>query len=62
MVIKIEIDDETHSALMREAVRHRRPTDWHALVLVRQGLGLPFPYPSESLAVEEKEPAGVAER
>jgi hypothetical protein len=42
--LKIEFDEETYHALMGDALRHLRPTDWHARALVRQALGLPFPY------------------
>jgi hypothetical protein len=45
--LKIEFDDETYYALMNDAVRHLRPADWHAKAIVRQALGLAFPYPAE---------------
>jgi hypothetical protein len=46
--LKIQLDDETYTALMNDATRHRRPTNWHAEAIIRQALGLPFPYPPET--------------
>jgi hypothetical protein len=46
--IKLGLDDETFTALLEDARRHLRPTDWHAKAILRQALGLPFPYPPES--------------
>jgi len=43
--ITICLDDEMHSALMNDASRHLRPTIYHTKVLLRQALGLTFPYP-----------------
>jgi plasmid stability protein len=43
--LKVGLDDETYSALIAEAARHLRPADWHAKAILRQALGLPFPYP-----------------
>lgn len=45
--IKLKLDQETLDALERRAWSERRPTDWQAEVILRQSLGLPFPYPSE---------------
>ena len=50
--LKIGLDDETYTALMDDATRHLRPTDWHAKAILRQALGLPFPYP-DGKSVEE---------
>jgi hypothetical protein len=44
--IRIDLDEETYSALMQRAHEERRPLQWEAEVLIRQALGLPFPYPS----------------
>jgi hypothetical protein len=46
--IKLGLDDETFTALLEDARRHLRPTDWHAKAILRQALGLPFPYPQET--------------
>jgi hypothetical protein len=46
--IKLGLDDETFTALLEDARRHLRPTDWHAKAILRQALGLPFPYPPET--------------
>jgi len=43
--LKIRLDDETYTALMSDAAHHLRPADWHAEAMLRQALGLPFPYP-----------------
>jgi hypothetical protein len=45
--IKLWLNDETFTALLEDARRHLRPTDWHAKAILRQALGLPFPYPVE---------------
>jgi hypothetical protein len=41
--IKISLDQETYGCLSEAAVRELRPIPWHALVLLRGALGLPFP-------------------
>ena len=46
--LKIGLDEETYTALMREASRHLRPADWHAKALLRAALGLEFPYPKKA--------------
>jgi hypothetical protein len=43
--ITICLDNEMHAALMMDASRHLRPTIFHAKALLREKLGLPFPYP-----------------
>jgi plasmid stability protein len=43
--LRVSLDDETYSALMVEASRHVRPLHWHIKVMLRQALGLEFPYP-----------------
>jgi plasmid stability protein len=44
--LRIALDAETYSALMQEAARHLRPADWHVKAILRQALGLEFPYPA----------------
>jgi hypothetical protein len=46
--LKIALDREMYAALMSEAARHLRPADWHAKAILRQALGLPFPYPADN--------------
>jgi hypothetical protein len=41
--IKVPLDRETHNRLIAMAVASRRPLHWHASVLLRQAVGLPFP-------------------
>lgn len=43
--IRLDLDQETLSALMDRALRERRTPVWQAEVMLRQALGLPFPYP-----------------
>ena len=43
--IRIDLDQETYSALMHKADEERRPLQWQAEVLLRRALGLQFPYP-----------------
>jgi hypothetical protein len=44
--IRIDIDEETYSALIHKADEELRPLQSEATVLLRRALGLPFPYPS----------------
>jgi hypothetical protein len=43
--IRIELDEETYRALMHKSDEECRPLAMQAGVLIRQSLGLPFPYP-----------------
>jgi hypothetical protein len=43
--IRIDLDDETYSALMHRAGEELRGLQDQAVVLIRKGLGLQFPYP-----------------
>ena len=52
--IRLNLDDETYERLTESAVSNRRPLDWHAEVLLRQALGLPFPYPMDRDTGERK--------
>ncbi len=45
MRLKVELDRDTTTKLMEYAAAERRPVPWQAEVLLRQALGLPFPYP-----------------
>jgi hypothetical protein len=44
--IRIDIDEETYSALMHKAGEELRPLQLEAAVILWRALGLPFPYPS----------------
>lgn len=43
--LHLELDLETFVALTDRALRERRPVVWQAEVILREALGLPFPYP-----------------
>jgi hypothetical protein len=43
--IRIHLDEETYSVLMHRAEEDLRDLGDQAVVLIRKGLGLPFPYP-----------------
>ncbi len=42
--LKLDIDQETYTRLVDQAVSERRPIDWQAEVTLRRAVGLPFPY------------------
>jgi hypothetical protein len=42
--LKLDLDQETFERLVEVALQERRPVVWQAEVLLRQALGLPFPY------------------
>jgi hypothetical protein len=52
--IRIDLDEETYSALMHKADEERRPLQWQAEVLIRKALNLPFPYPSNIDVIPDK--------
>jgi plasmid stability protein len=59
--LKIGLDEETYTALMDDAARHLRPTDWHVKAILRQALGLPFPYPADDNTPRtQRSPHGIA--
>ena len=43
--LRLDLDQETFVALTDRALRERRPVDWQAEVMLREALGLAFPYP-----------------
>jgi hypothetical protein len=43
--LRLDLDQETFLALAERAMRERRTPVWQAEVLLRQALGLVFPYP-----------------
>jgi hypothetical protein len=58
--LKIQLDTETYTALIEDAGRHLRPADWHAQAILRQALGLPFPYPADMNAPTAKAAAELS--
>lgn len=54
--IKLDLDTETLERLIERAVQERRPIVWQAEVLLRQALGLPFPYANRVAAMPYKRP------
>jgi hypothetical protein len=53
MKLRLDLDGETFDRLMEVAAQERRPLDWQAEVLLRQALGLPFPYPDVEELVQK---------
>ena len=53
MRIQLELDKNTSIKLVERSVTERRPVPWQAEILLRQALGLPFPY-SDSEASERE--------
>ena len=47
--LRVELDQETFEALASQALAQRRPVILQVEVILRQGLGLPFPYPPAAL-------------
>ena len=45
--LRLDLDKETFETLAEQAYSERRPVPLQAEVILRQGLGLPFPYPSK---------------
>ena len=43
--LRLDLDRETYEALASEALAQRRSVILQAEVILRQALGLPFPYP-----------------
>ena len=43
--LRLDLDRETFEALASQALAQRRPVVLQAEVILRQTLGLPFPYP-----------------
>ncbi len=46
--LRLDLDRETFDALTAQAFAERRPVVFQAEVVLRQALGLPFPYPPVS--------------
>ena len=50
--LRLDLDRETYEALASQALAQRRPVILQAEVILRQTLGLPFPYPTTAPARE----------
>ncbi len=50
--LRLDLDRETFEALAAQALSERRSAAFQAEVLLRQALGLPFPYPPLSFEAE----------
>ena len=46
MWLKVDLDKETFHQLQAKSLRELRALDKEAVALLRQALGLPFPYPA----------------
>lgn len=46
--IKLDLDSETYQHLLDAALAERRPVHWQAEIMLRQALGLSFPYELEN--------------
>ena len=55
--LRLDLDRETYEALASQALAQRRPMVFQAEVILRQTLGLPFPYPQASSSEEDSPPA-----
>jgi hypothetical protein len=56
--LKLDLDTEMLERLVERAVQERRPIVWQAEVLLRQALGLPFPYVSQLGDKPDEQPKG----
>ena len=54
--LRLDLDRETYDALTSLALAHRRPVVYQVEVLLRQTLGLAFPYPPASAEGESSAP------
>jgi hypothetical protein len=54
--IQLELDKDTSIKLVESSVAERRPVPWQAEILLRQALGLPFPYPDSGSGDDEALP------
>jgi hypothetical protein len=43
--LQVRVVGELRRAVIRDALRHHRPAQLHALVLLKQALGMPVPEP-----------------
>lgn len=45
--LRMDVPTEVYDRIVAEAKAEMRPIQWHAVVLLRKALGLPFPLPVE---------------
>jgi hypothetical protein len=57
---RIYLDQETSTALLKRALAELRSVDSQAVVLLRQSLGLPVPYPDDDEPVAPTLASGEA--
>jgi hypothetical protein len=50
--LRLDLDGETYQRLLETALSERRPVPLQAEVVIRQALGLPFPYPTPNPGIE----------
>ncbi len=50
--LRLDLDRETFEALAAQALSERRSASFQAEVILRQAMGLPFPYPATPHAEE----------
>jgi len=55
--LRLDLDRETFEALASQALAQRRSVILQAEVILRQTLGLPFPYPPAPTAGESSTPS-----
>ena len=54
--LRLDLDRETYDALTSLALAHRRPVVYQVEVLLRQTLGLAFPYPPAAADEDSSSP------
>lgn len=54
-IVTLDLDADTFDRLMDFALNERRPISWQAEMMLRQSLGLPFPYKQVKAAEMEGE-------
>ena len=54
--LRLDLDRTTFDALASQALAERRAAPYQAEVLLRQALGLPFPFPPSTLEIEPVKP------
>ena len=60
--LRLDLDRETYDALTSLALAHRRPVVYQVEVLLRQTLGLAFPFPPAAPDEDSSSPARKGSR
>ncbi len=55
--LRLDLDQETYSKLLDSALAEKRPVEWHAGVVIRRALGLPFPLPIGEQSKQSERPS-----